>query len=110
MTATIGQPDGTTVWYDLAALIGRIFLNAWFVMLTLGVLHASASTVPALGYWNSVLTVAVLTSVIWISNFGIMQRVRTLTPLYGRKVKPADLSETVEKLLNASRTRSAGTN
>ncbi len=104
MTA-VGEPDGTTVWYDLIGLIGRIFMNAWFVMLTLGVLHASTPSIPVLGYWNSVLAVAVLTSVIWISNFGLMQRIRILTPLYGRKVKSADLSETVEKLLQAARAK-----
>lgn len=42
-----------------------IAFRAWLVMLALGMLHAGHSAIPALGYWDVVLLVAIADLVMW---------------------------------------------
>ncbi|MFB7188421.1 hypothetical protein ACFCZT_24630 [Streptomyces sp. NPDC056230] len=38
-------------------------LEAWFVMVAVGIIHSSAEAVPALGFWASFAFVAILNTV-----------------------------------------------
>ncbi|MFB7012919.1 MULTISPECIES: hypothetical protein [unclassified Streptomyces] len=38
-------------------------LEAWFVMVLIGIIHSSAEAVPALGFWASFALVAILNTV-----------------------------------------------
>ena len=46
------DPDLGTYW---VLHIADLFLDGWLVMLTFGVLHDSAKSVPAFGYWQSLM-------------------------------------------------------
>ncbi len=79
------EADGTTALADLALSAANHFFDAWFVMLLFGVLHASDRAVPAFGYWQSLFLAYVAIALVGSGNFSVMQRMKKLTPMYGKK-------------------------
>ncbi len=54
-------------------------------MLLFGVLHASAHSVPAFGYWQCFFLSFVVAGIVTSGVFNISQRVKALAPMYGKK-------------------------
>ena len=79
------EPDGNVVYADLLAYVLTLALNAWFLMLLFGVLHGSADWMPAFGWWQSLFAAFVLTRFTELGTAPILNRVKKLTPTYGKK-------------------------
>jgi len=79
---------------DLVALLltrlAALFLDAWLVMVTLGVVHGERAVIPTLGYWQCVLGLAVLGFVLRRSAMMTEKRVQKVGELIiAERKKPA---------------------
>ena len=93
------KTDWTVIIGDVLGTAVSLFVESFWLMLFLGVGHASARVIPAFGYWTCVWLVIALCGIVAFGTFGLHQRVRSLTKDYGKKSPPTVL----EQLINRSK-------
>lgn len=96
------QPTDWKVWWeDLFGILGCYAFDGWVVMLLFGILHSQSHGVPALGYWYSLFASFVVAGLVGTGSRSVYQRVKILTPNYGKKQQRTDrerLDEILAKL------------
>lgn len=100
--STTADPDWKVLLTDLFAAVGNLFFDAWIVMLLLGTLHGYDRSIPGFGYWPSFFIAWVLSAIVSSGNYSVLQRVKKLTPGYGKKDNPA--SELAKFLASRAKT------
>jgi hypothetical protein len=91
--------DPKVVWGDVLAEGFILAFHGLMVMLLFGVLHSNAHGIPAFGYWTCVFIAFVAAGVSRLGSFNLIQRVTSLTPLYGKKVDASAVAKVLSEFL-----------
>lgn len=95
------ETDWSVAIADELGWFGALAMDSWMLMLLLGVLHTNGVHIPALGYWVCMFTAWVISAISQTGAFSIHQRIRKLTPNYGKKAVVSTADALVDLLKRA---------